>query len=137
MTKCLHSTKNLYIYNNKDNDMMIAIEVHPEDTLLKDKAICDWCGKHAPVMFYIPELGDRLMCSLEFSDYRKRAKFYQEDMHTIIDNLIAFVLKSYKILKYTNEELDLIDKYIQSKTNKAYPIRLFIEKYGDSYEQGI
>lgn len=137
MIKCLHSTKNLYIYENTDGDIMMGIEVHPEQTLLKNNSRCDWCGEHAPVMFFVPELGDRLMCSKEFSDYRKRSKWYIEDLHTVLNNLIIFILKSYKVLNYTEEELDLIDEYMQSKTRRIFPIRQFIKNEGENYEQGI
>lgn len=67
--------------------------------------------------------------------HRHNVKWYQEDMHIIFNNLIHWYTTKFidicKKLELSNEELKIVNQYIESHTNHPFKIEDFhIEGYG-------
>lgn len=100
-------------------------------------SVCDSCNKKTKKFYLPPELGLKSYCDDCFIDYKRRAKWHQEDMTFIFDTIIQIVLNpKFALIEedFTEEELDIIDLYFEEHSNHPPKIRYFIEKYKEEYK---
>ena len=122
----------IYLDKNKDEELQIVI---PRDEMkhavellgpeyIGHTPICDWCGKKSDKFYFFPELGHKVSCPNDAKEHRKIVKWYVEDLHTVFNSLISFVL-NYD-LGWTDEDFDTIDRFFESKDHNEIHIRNFI-----------
>lgn len=141
MTRKVKETDRVYLYKDNAGELQIALKTDAmfvdvklitEDgcSEFNDISLCDSCGKHHKVYYVCPELGTKGYCESCFTDYKKRAKWYQEDMHYTFNQLILLVQHpealGLKENNYTEEDLALINTYFDAHSNHPPKIETFI-----------
>lgn len=133
--KLIKETDRIYLYEDNQGELEIAIKTTDEDQIYDFYTQCDGCGAHSKVYYLCPELATHSRCDKCFREYRKRARWYQEDMHTIFNCLIIYAARPHQValkdLQLTEEDLDLINQYFESHSNRRVDIRNFMRREDD------
>lgn len=127
------------IYKGKDGEEEIYLTHSLLDILnwaekhnCNNVGYCDLCGKPEGTFYVHPELGHKSICEKCHNAYIKRAVWYTEDLHTVFNSLITFML-TYDF-NYTSADCAMVNKFFESKGHMSMKIEDYLERFKEDYE---
>ena len=121
------SAQAIMYYGKQDNESEITLVI---DSMLWEFmvgiCVCDLCNSTDDEMYFCPELGSKLICSKCFKDHTKHVKWYTEDIHAVLNNLILFI-QSYEI-QLDDKSKQVINEFFADKGHSEFTIERFIKE---------
>lgn len=125
-TRRIFENDRLFIYNNLDEDLILCFKVNNTDVDYSNYK-CSLCNGHSYRYFIVPRLNKQLtLCNLCFT-WNKKTFDWKTIYYTSVFNQIINYVKNHKDL-FTDESLNQINKFFDSKTNKHINIYDYIRK---------
>ena len=114
-------------WGNEDNDSEIAL-LFKSNTWVNEygMCVCDLCNREDEEMYFCPELGFKLICSKCFRSHTKDVKWYTEDIHAVLNNLILFI-QNYKV-SLDDKNRQVINEFFSDKGHSEFKIESFIKE---------
>lgn len=118
---------NVSIYYDKDGDSEIVLHFDRLVWELKyNICVCDLCNSIDDDMYFCPELGMKLLCSKCFKEHKRNVKWYVEDTHSVLNNLVLFIQNYHVHLNSKNRQV--INDFFFDKGHSEFKIESFIKE---------